>query len=212
MSRVMLHTPVVRVLHWVNMLAITFLTLTGLYIHSPLKYNLFSSMDTARQYHFIFMWILVCGVIYRVVYGVLRKDTDIVFKARDIKAFPSLLKYYLFIADSHPHHGKYNPGQKLVYTLWPILVAVQAITGLILYLPDTLMNAGQALGGISLMRLIHYLVTWIFICTVAVHVYLSFINGLTIVKSIFTGYLPAQHGHGSPEVQTLIGTATDSAS
>jgi len=200
-----------RILHWINMLSITLLTLTGLYINAPTKFTLFSSMDTARQLHFIFMWVLICGVTYRVIYGMITRDTEILFRPRDIKGFPSLIKYYLFMADSHPNYGKYNPGQKLVYTLWPILVVVQIVTGLILYLPDSLMPLGQALGGIALMRMVHYLVTWLFICTVALHVYLSFINGFVVVKSIFTGYLPANHAHGSSETPGMV-TATDSIS
>lgn len=40
------------------------------------------------------------------------------------------------------------------------------------------------------VRQVHFAITWVFILTVALHVYLSFIGGWAVIKSMITGYLP----------------------
>ncbi len=182
------HPAAIRVFHWTNMISITLLTLTGFYIHSPLQFTLFSSMDTPRTIHFIFMWVLIFGTIARVWYAVYTKDyRNVLFRLSDIKDFGSLAKYYLFISNKHPDYGKYNPGQKAMYTGVVLLILVQVITGFIMYYPTGLATWAFALGGPLVIRLIHYCVTWLFILLVMVHVYLDLAEGMPVLKSMFTG-------------------------
>lgn len=198
MERVYMHTVTARVLHWINAIAIFILIATGFYIHAPIEFGfLAGSMDSARFWHFVFMWVVAFGFLYRVIWSAITGDwREIMFRFKDIKGFPSLIKYYTFMASDHPNYGKYNPGQKMTYTLFPVLVGVQVVTGLVLYWPNELATLGTTLGGIATVRLIHYLVTWLFICMVAAHVYLASINGWEMLKSIFTGYVPADHAPG----------------
>ncbi|GAB4269317.1 Ni/Fe-hydrogenase, b-type cytochrome subunit [Thermincola ferriacetica] len=188
---ILVHTRTARFLHWFNMLCITVLILTGFYIHSPLRFNIFPNMDVARKLHFIFMYLVIYGVIIRLYYSFYSGDyKEIMFTPGDIKGFPALAKYYLFLSKESPNFGKYNPGQKLVYSSWVILSGVQALTGFILYFSG-LAWLGNLLGGIVTMRQVHYLVTWIFVSTVGIHVYLSFVGGKHVLKSIITGCMPA---------------------
>lgn len=191
-SKMVLRHPLgVRIFHWWNMLAITMLILSGFYIHAPLDFRLFSKMDTARAIHFVCMWALIFGAIGRVWYALYTKDyKNVWFKLRDIKDFPSLIKYYLFIKNTHPDYGKYNPGQKLMYSGLLFLVLIQVITGFILYYPTALSSWAYALGGPLVVRLIHYCVTWIFVLCIMVHVYLDVAEGLPILFSMFTGKIP----------------------
>ncbi|MEQ8201530.1 MAG: cytochrome b/b6 domain-containing protein, partial [Syntrophomonadaceae bacterium] len=46
------HPLWLRLLHWLNMISITMLCLTGYYIHAPLSFRLFENMDNARTVHF----------------------------------------------------------------------------------------------------------------------------------------------------------------
>ena len=185
------HPAAIRVLHWSNMISITLLILTGFYIHSPLQFTLFSSMDTPRMIHFIFMWVLMFGTVGRVWYAIYTKDyNNVMFRLSDIKDFWSLGKYYLFISDKHPDYGKYNPGQKAMYTGVLFMIIIQVITGFIMYMPTELGTWAYALGGPLVVRLIHYCVTWLFILCVLVHVYLDVAEGVPVLKSIFTGTIP----------------------
>lgn len=186
------HPAAIRVFHWANMISITLLILTGFYIHSPLQFTLFSTMDTARTIHFVFMYVLLFSTIGRVWYGIYTKDyRNVWFRLSDIKDFGSLAMYYLFIRDKHPDYGKYNPGQKLMYTGVLFMIIIQVITGFILYLPGPLAGWAAALGGPLVVRMIHYCVTWLFVLSIMVHVYLDLAEGLPVLKSMFTGKIPA---------------------
>jgi len=186
------HTAIARFLHWTNVVSVGMLALTGFYIHWPLDFRIFSNMDMARKLHFIFMYIAFFGMLLRVYYAWISGDyKDIMFRPSDVKGFPALARYYTFFSKSLPDFGKYNPGQKLTYSGWAVLILVQAATGFILYRPTRLAGLAQVMGGMMVMRMIHYLVTWIFVATVVLHVYLSFLGGLAVIKSIITGYVPA---------------------
>lgn len=195
------HSVWIRIFHWTNMIAITMLTLTGFYIHSPHSFRLFSNMDTPRMIHFAMAYLLCFGVVGRVYYAIVAKDAkNIVFNIKeDTPKFPSMIKYYMFMADSHPYYGKYNPGQKMMYTGWLALALIQIITGFVLYKPNTFEALGGFLGGLIAVRMIHLITTWLFVLSVLAHVYLDISEGIPVLKSMFTGKLPADFDHGTHE-------------
>jgi len=186
-----LHTLPARILHWVNAASIGLLITTGLYIRSPHYFPLFANMDIARKAHFIAMYVIIYGILIRIYYSYVSKDyQELLFRLRDLRSIPDLTKYYLFLKKSTPDYGKYNPGQKLLYNFWAVLVLFQAITGFALYWPDVLAWFSRIWGGPVVLRQAHFLVTWVFIVTVALHCYLSFLGGWVVVKSMITGYFP----------------------
>ncbi|MGI5879018.1 MAG: Ni/Fe-hydrogenase, b-type cytochrome subunit [Syntrophomonadaceae bacterium] len=195
------HSIWIRIFHWTNMIAITMLTLTGFYIHAPQTFRLFSNMDTPRTIHFIMAYILVVGVIGRVYYAIAANDAkNIVYSpVEDTKKLPSMLKYYMFLADDHPYYGKYNPGQKGMYTGWLFLAIIMIITGFILYKPLLFGFMSGWFGGFLVVRMIHYIVTWLFVLSVLLHVYLDVAEGIPVLKSMFTGKIPADFHHGYHE-------------
>ncbi|NPV26603.1 MAG: Ni/Fe-hydrogenase, b-type cytochrome subunit [Firmicutes bacterium] len=207
MKQELRHPFAIRFFHWWNMVAITILILTGFYIHSPLKFRLFSNMDTARYLHFIMMYFLIFGVIGRLYYMFATGDyRNILFQPSDIKKFPSMIKYYLFLTNRHPYYGKYNPGQKMMYTGVFVLAIVQIITGFILYWPTKMSYWAYLLGGPIIVRMIHYCVTWVFVLSVLVHVYLDIAEGFPILRSMFTGYMPTDFYHGDHEEEQVVPT------
>ena len=164
-------------------------------------------MDTPRMIHFAMAYLLCFGVVGRVYYAIVAKDAkNIVYEPiKDTKKLPSMLKYYMFLADEHPYYGKYNPGQKAMYTGWLFMALIQIITGFILYKPNTFEWLGGALGGLIAIRVIHYIVTWLFVLTVLAHVYLDVSEGIPVLKSMFTGKLPADFDHGVHEEEHGVG-------
>lgn len=192
------HSLWIRICHWVNMISITLLILTGFYIHTPLHFKLFSNMDNARMLHFVMAYVLCGGFAARVYYAIATKDyKNIIFDVTtDFKKLPSMIKYYTFLAKKHPYYGKYNPGQKGMYTGVLVMILVQIITGFIMYKPNMFMAWGGFLGGLVAVRIIHYAVNWIFVICILVHVYLDVAEGIPILKSMFTGKIPADFDHG----------------
>ena len=196
------HPLWIRIFHWINAVSIILLMWTGYYIHAPHSFRVFSNMDTPRMLHFGMAYLLLVGVIGRVYYAIVTGDSkNIVFRPiKDTRNFPSMIKYYLFMTDSHPDYGKYNPGQKMMYTNWLIMVLLQIITGFILYKPHLFPALGAFLGGLIAVRVIHYVVTWLFLLSVVVHVYLDISEGIPVLKSMFTGKIPADF-HETGDIQ-----------
>lgn len=191
------HSIWLRIFHWTNAIAIFILILTGFYIHAPETFRLFSNMDTPRAFHFAMGYVLLFGVIGRVYYAIVKKDyKNVLFNPiPDIKNFPSMIKYYLFLSDSHPDYGKYNPGQKMMYTSWLVMAAIMIITGFILYKPHLFMGLAGLMGGLLTVRVIHHVFTWFFVLSIVVHVYLDISEGIPVLKSIITGKIPKDfHG------------------
>ncbi len=195
------HSIWIRIFHWTNMIAITVLCLTGFYIHAPQTFRIFGSMDTARGFHFAFAYILCVGVLGRVYYAIVAKDAhNIVYSPiQDTKKLPSMIKYYLFLADDHPFYGKYNPGQKGMYTALLFMCILMFITGFTMYKPEMFLGVSGWFHGFMNVRLVHYIITWIFVLMVMVHVYLDVAEGVPVLKSIFTGKIPADFHHGYHE-------------
>ena len=159
---------------------------------------LFANMDNARTAHFAFAMVLISGVVLRIYMAFATGDwRNIVYAPiKDTMKLPSMIMYYTFLAKDHPYYGKYNPGQKGMYTAVFVLALVQIITGFILYKPVTFTSWAYFLGGFLVVRMIHYIVTWIFVLMVLVHVYLDVAEGIPVLMSIFTGKIPADFHHG----------------
>lgn len=195
------HSVWIRIFHWINMISITMLILTGFYIHAPQSFRLFDTMTTARTVHFCMAYLLCFGVVGRMYYMIVAHDTkNLIYEPiKDTKKLPSMIKYYLFLADDHPYYGKYNPGQKAMYTGVFAMALVMIITGFILYKPLTFGFMAGWLGGFLVVRIIHYAITWIFVLCILAHVYLDVAEGIPILKSMFTGKIPADFHHGYHE-------------
>ncbi len=196
------HPLWLRLLHWSNMISITLLVVSGFYIHAPQTFHwLFKTMDNARTLHFAMAYLLVFGMVMRVYFGIVTKDWhNVIYQPiKDTMKFPSMIKYYLFLAKDHPYYGKYNPGQKGMYTGILFLAICQFVTGFILYKPLYFTHAAGLLGGYVAIRVVHYIITWIFVLMVMVHVYLDVAEGIPILKSIFTGKIATDFHHGYHE-------------
>lgn len=172
-------------MHWVHLVSMVVLIFTGFYIHMPFFAG---AMGVMRNLHFVFMFVLIFTALARVYwafFGAGSATSASRRRIRDYKFFGpqaenrgqlwQTLKYYLFLRKTHPATGKYNPLQKITYVFWVPLIVVQAITGFALWTPTAgfYLPLTYALGGVSYMRVYHYLIMWVFLVTVAIHIYLS---------------------------------------
>ena len=185
--------------HWVNLIAMIALILTGLYIHFPL----FSGwMGVARGVHMFFALIIVINLLFRIVamlfiksspYGgsrTVERDYKSFFPQRDNRhQLGAWVKYYLFLKKDHPLSGKYGVLQKMAYAVVPLLIIIMALSGLSIWGPTMDIGPYPALvelvGGPMNMRMIHFFMMWIIIVFTFVHVYLATIEGFAPVKIMF---------------------------
>jgi Ni/Fe-hydrogenase 1 B-type cytochrome subunit len=197
-----------RILHWTTTLAVTLLTFTGFYIHWPfIEGGAPGGVDVmawARFAHFIGAYALILGLIVR-VYLAFASRFDADWREfslwRNLRSVPDILGYYLFLKRSHREYRRYNPLQALTYFFWLFLILFLSLTGFALYhgkifgvfsAPGAFRWVNTLLGGESYTRIWHYLAMWVFLITVAVHVYMAAITSWTnrdhTFRSIITGY------------------------
>lgn len=190
MKKILRNPLSIRIFHWITVISVLLLSVSGFYITSPFSKNIFTKMDAARFVHFTFMWILVAMFVFRIYLAFAGKyGRHIMFSWQDLKKVPALFKYNLFLSNKEPDYTtKYNVGQKIVYSSWVLLIIVQIITGFILYYPGQMYKGALDMGGFMMIRLIHNAVFWYFACTITLHVYLEFAEGGKTFMAMITGY------------------------
>ncbi|MDA8229235.1 MAG: Ni/Fe-hydrogenase, b-type cytochrome subunit [Desulfitobacterium hafniense] len=175
-----------RISHWVNLINFIVLGVTGYFIHAPYQGL---PINLIRNLHFIFMYLLVIngGVRFYYAFFGKYKDYDNFFLNRnDVKNLIPVIKYYLFLG-KHPITEKYNPLQKLAYLAMPIMAVIQLVTGAILYWPTKFPTLGAAFGGLAAVRGIHYLIMWLFLSIILIHIYLVLIEAYDQFLLMFFG-------------------------
>lgn len=194
-----------RITHWINLVCMCLLILSGFLIHFPFWAEL---TGVARGLHVFCGFVLLINCIVRVVMAFLVTSAPTGGtrnKVRDYKTWlpqadnkhqlGAWIKYYLFMKKDHPLSAKLGVPQKIAYICIPILILIMAYTGLCLWVPTSelaFFAAGTDLvGGIMSMRIIHYFMMFVFICFTMLHVYLVFIEGTANAKLMLFG---KEHG------------------
>ncbi|HUY87872.1 MAG TPA: Ni/Fe-hydrogenase, b-type cytochrome subunit [Pirellulales bacterium] len=210
-----------RIDHWLRAAAIFVLAASGFYIYRPFA-GAWESQPAAsvadawlvmawmRFAHFVAAYVLILGLVVRVYlafnsrFDADWRDFGLLCNLRDA---PQMIKYYLFLSPSHKPYRRYNPLQAMTYLLWAVLIVVQALTGFALYEGNVFglfpsaanfLWVQQWLGGNANTRLLHYLITWVFLITAAVHVYMAVMVSWTqrdhSFRAMFTGYVLKRRG------------------
>lgn len=199
--------PVVRWYHWINVLCMFLLAITGYYIGNPfvnvagLPFPYITAI--ARFTHFVSATILAIVLLVRLYWafvgnryarweGVLPVNRE---RARDLW---QQFKYYSFLASDRPCYVGHNPIAGLSYAILWLLTIVQGITGLAL---NAEVNPGGFwwtwfgwLFGVSAnqtLRLIHHSLMWAFIIFFLLHLYMAILDDVEerdgILSSIVNG-------------------------
>lgn len=187
--KLLLHPLPVRIFHWIMFACVMVLMATGFYIGSPPDW-LALPMSRVRKAHGIFGALLAFNLFGQVYYYIYTgKYTEILLRPADWVNVRSFVRYYLFITAGHPNYGRYNPGQKALFTAWGLAAALGVLTGAALFLPDSLVWLQRLFGGLNGIRVIHYCVGVFFAATVPFHLYLVFTEDPAKLQAMFTGYV-----------------------
>lgn len=177
--------------HWINLVCMILLILTGFCIHFPFG---FAFMGVARGVHIFCGALITINCLVRVAMAFFVESAPTGgtrLQVKDIKTWlpqddnkhqgAAWVKYYLFLKRDHPLGAKLGVPQKISYILIPFLIVLQAITGFCLWAP--VMGTGFAValntlvGGVMIMRIIHYFLMYVFIIFMFIHIYLANIEG-----------------------------------
>lgn len=184
------HWPI-RAMHWLAVLSIVVLTITGFLIGRPFFMAGSPSSTFVLQWvrlaHFVAAGVLVATAVVRVYWLFIgnrfeRLPALFPVRGRDWKNLWRMIKYYLLIhPERAPRYLGHNPLQQLFYTLTYVVAGLMVITGFILFaqanptglMAHTVGRLAPVLGGMQMVRVIHHVATWYFPFFVIFHVYLA---------------------------------------
>jgi thiosulfate reductase cytochrome b subunit len=181
-ERVYMYTIYERFWHWLQAAAIFFLIFTGLIIHKPDIFGIFSFPYTV-QVHNVLGFILLINAFLAGFYHLASGEIQ-QFIPRPRGFFDQMMTQAMFylrgIFKDEPHpfektpQKKLNPLQQLTYFgLLNLLLPLQVITGVIIWGMQTWPELAQTLGGLPVLAPIHTLIAWLLASFIIMHVYLT---------------------------------------
>ena len=201
----------VRVTHWLIVISIVVLGITGLYIHAPFlvpsrPVEASTQMANVRFWHEIFAIVFSLSIAVRFYWGFVGNSFAswgqiIPHRREQFYWMREMGKYYTFRRRHPVPYTGHNHLAGLAYTIVSIGLFAQVLTGLLLMgwimqgggLINVLFGWGGAVpGGIQTVRVLHYILTFLFAAFAIHHVYSAILvdieerNG--VVSSIFSGY------------------------
>jgi len=198
--RVYMYDSYERLWHWLQASAILLLLATGLIIHKPHIFGMFSFAYVVQVHNvlgFILLINAALALFYNLASGEIRQylPEPKGFVARSM----AQAMYYsrgIFAGEPHPlektKENKLNPLQKVTYlAILNILLPAQVITGVLIWGLQEWPDVAIAFGGLPVLAPIHTLVAWAFSAFIVMHVYLTTAAGETPgagIKSMVSGW------------------------
>ena len=204
------HHPVVRVTHWVNVVALTLMVGSGLRIFNaypafarkgesfccypfagkpiPDALTFGGWLAGARNWHFAMMWLLVLNGLVYVGFIYLHGEwRDLVPRRGDVRDALEMVKFYVFARPDHPHQRKHNALQKAAYFAFPIFGLIAVVTGIAIWKPVQLSWLTSLLGGYVWARYWHFLTMAVLVGLSLAHVIMVFAVDPYSLRSMITG-------------------------
>ena len=182
LERVHMYDAYERLWHWLQAAAILMLLFTGLVIHKPHFFGMFSfpyMVNVHNVLGFILLTNAVLSLFYHLASGEARQYLP------EPKGFigntMAQMMYYsqgIFAGRPHPMEktkaNKLNPLQQVTYlAILNILLPAQIITGILIWGLQRWPHIAAELGGLPMLALVHTLVAWTFATFIVMHIYLT---------------------------------------
>jgi thiosulfate reductase cytochrome b subunit len=188
-----------RLWHWLQTAAIALLLFTGLIIHKPDLFGIFSFRYVV-QVHNILAFILVTNAVlalfYHLASGEIRQ-----YLPQPSGFFNQAITqttFYLrgiFRGEEHPFEKtpqrKLNPLQQITYLgLLNVLLPGQIITGILMWGAQRWPQLTNQIGGLTYLGPIHSLISWLLASFIVMHVYLTTTGAtpITNIRAMITGW------------------------
>jgi len=198
-ERVYMYESYRRFWHWMQTLSIVLLLFTGLIIHRPDIFGVFSFRGVVTV-HNVLAVILVINAVLSLFYHI-TTDRMREFIPHPYGFFDDAIiqaKYYIsgiFKGEGHPFEkvptSRMNPIQKLTYfMILNVLLPLQIITGSLMWAVQRWPEYANAFGGLPFLAPFHSLVAWLFATFILVHVYMTTTGAtpLEAMRGMVTGY------------------------
>ena len=201
-----------RLQHWIRVLAITVLIISGFYLAYPMLSQVHTDEPTNfmyalfRSWHVIFGFVFISALIVKIYiffFGKLEARERQSFRdVFSLNAWIRQIGYYLLLCKRPKLRGAYNPLQFVSYFVFYLLSIALIITGLILYvhvyheglggfLYEPMRAIEVMLGGLALVRELHHMLMWAVLLFIVVHLYFVIFNTMYMkegaIDAIFSG-------------------------
>jgi thiosulfate reductase cytochrome b subunit len=204
------HHWVVRVTHWVNVVALAVMVGSGLRIFNaypafarkgqsfccyPFEGDRIPDWLTfggwlagARNWHFAMMWVLTLnGLVYLGFIYLHGEWRDLVPRRGLSRDGWQMVRFYLALRKDHPRQGKHNALQRLVYFAMPWVGVVAVLSGLAIWKPVQLAPLTAAFGGFVWARYWHFLAMVVLVVLSIGHVFMVFAVDPYALRAIVSG-------------------------
>lgn len=182
LKRVYMYSVYERLWHWLQTFVILLLLFTGLIIHRPDTFGIFSFRYVVLV-HNILAVILVTNaglsLFYHLVSGEIKQYIP---RPRGFfdQAFEQAIYYIrgIFKGAEHPFEKtpdkKLNPLQQITYFgILNVLLPLIGITGILMWGSQYFPEFSASIGGLTYLAPIHTLIAWLFASFIVAHVYLT---------------------------------------
>jgi thiosulfate reductase cytochrome b subunit len=198
--RVYMYDAYERLWHWLQAGAILMLIFTGLVIHKPHIFGVFSFAYVVQVHNvlgFILLINAALALFYTVASGTIKRFLP------EPKGFfgraVAQTMYYsrgIFAGERHPlektKERRLNPLQQVTYlAILNILLPAQVITGVLIWGMQEWPQLAASLGGLPVLAPVHTFLAWAFSAFIVMHVYLTTAAGKTVgagIKSMVNGW------------------------
>jgi thiosulfate reductase cytochrome b subunit len=189
-----MHPPAIRIMHWLNALAMVVMVMSGwkIYedealfgtIHFPDAITLGGEAQGALQWHYAGMWLMVANGLAYVAYGLVTgrfRRMLLPIRAGEVVA---TLRDTLRLRLAHDDLTRYNAVQKLMYVAVLAIGALQVISGLAIWKPVQFAELTALFGDFQGARLAHFLGMAAIVGFVFVHATLALVVPRTLVAML----------------------------
>ena len=225
----------VRLFHWITVLSMIVLVITGFIIADPpavssnLEPAVLGRFALVRKLHFVTAYILVANVIFRLYWSIVGNRfanwrNFIPYTKKGIKNILYVLKVDIFLMKDKEHKlSNISIGHNYLaatsYSIMMIFFILQFVTGFAL-LADTsnfwLPHFFKAMTGSAsniTLRYLHHIFTWLFLAFIVVHVYLvlyhDYLEARGEASAMISGYKFVRAERIASSEKEIIEKATD---
>ncbi|HLO29961.1 MAG TPA: cytochrome b/b6 domain-containing protein [Anaerolineales bacterium] len=198
-ERIYMYESYRRFWHWLQTISIVILLFTGLIIHRPELFGVFSFRGVVTV-HNVLAAILVLNALLSVFYHLATERMQ-EYIPRPYGFFDDAIvqaKYYMtgiFKGEGHPFEkrpdSRMNPIQKATYFgILYVLLPLQMLTGALMWGVQKWPEVAGWFGGLPLLAPFHSLIAWTFAAFIIGHVYMTTTGAtpLESIRAMVTGY------------------------
>ena len=192
---VKVHPAIVRLTHWINVVAIVVMVASGWRIYNaaplfdfkfPEAVTLGGWLGGSLRWHFAAMWLLALNGLVYLVYGIVSGRFRSRFLPISVRGILGDVGAALRGKLAHDDLAVYNMAQRAAYLAIILAGIVLVASGLAIWKPVQLQWLAAPMGGYEGARLVHFFAMAILVLIVAVHVIMVILVPRTF-PSMITG-------------------------